>query len=143
MPMRRWIAAFFLIFVDAGAASAADEPRGIHLGEATTSQWRFGLNVRAPAGEVSGILATLPVPMDWPEQQVRVVSEDKSPNARISYRQPGDGVKQLVISIPKLATGEEASVILTLDVTKRRILEPADPRIYVLPSSNPKLTKYL
>ena len=35
--------------------------------------------VRAPARR-RGIRATLPVPMDWPEQQVKIVREEKSPN---------------------------------------------------------------
>ena len=60
-----------------------ESDRGIRLGESTKSQWRFGVEVRAVGGPVAGVLATLPVPMDWPEQQVKRVSEEKSP--RIGY----------------------------------------------------------
>lgn len=93
---------------------------------------------------MTGILATLPVPLDWPEQTVRIISEEKSPNVtRLSYRQPGEGVKQMLVSIAKLAAGDEASAILTAEITKRTIVEPADTSQFKLPANNPKLARFL
>lgn len=121
---------------------AADAP-GIRLGEPTVSLWRFGLTIRA-AGETSGILATLPIPMDWPEQKIKLLREDKSPQiAKLNYRTLDNGVKQLIVAIPKLAAGEEASAVLTLEVTKHHILEPTDSQQYRLPASSSSLAKFL
>src|SRR5688500_19870108 len=77
---------------------AGDEsPAAVRLGEPQISQWRFGVVVRA-RGAVTGILATMPVPMDWPEQQVKTVVEEKTPNvSRVSYRTLDGGVKQMVV----------------------------------------------
>jgi hypothetical protein len=111
----------------ASAAIAAEDAPGIRLGEATISTWRFGVTVEAADGPVTGILATLPVPMDWPEQQVEVVSEEQTANVgRVTYRTLDGGVKQMLVSIPKLNAGEEASASVTLKITKRQILEPAE-----------------
>jgi transglutaminase-like putative cysteine protease len=109
-----------------GGAALAEEAGSVRLGEPVRSQWRFGVVVKAP-GAVTGIVATLPVPMDWPEQAVRIVSEEKSPKVgRISYRTLDGGVKQMVVTIPRLAAGDEASAIVTFEIDKRRILEPLD-----------------
>src|SRR4051812_24277523 len=96
--------------VSIGSLLAADDSRGIRLGQATTSQWRFGVVVTAAGGPVSGITATLPVPMDWPEQAVKRVGEDKTPNVGgVSYKTLDGGVRQMVVTIPRLASGAEAS----------------------------------
>jgi hypothetical protein len=126
------------------AANAAAEDRGIRLSEPTTSQWRFGVVVRA-AGATTGIKATLPVPMDWPEQAVRVVKEGKSPGiGGVAYRTLNGGVKQMIVSIPRLAAGDEASAIVTFEINKREILEPDDTALYQLPAKNSReLAKFL
>ena len=75
--------AFVFAVSDPRCLAAADEPRP------AASAWAkprpasggFGVSVRA-AGAVTGIRATLPVPMDWPEQQVKIVREEKSAERR-------------------------------------------------------------
>jgi hypothetical protein len=134
-----------VLFAPAERASGEEaEARGIRLGEASTSKWRIGVTVHAP-GAVTGILATTPVPMDWPEQQVKTVGEEKSPNiGRISYRVLDGGVKQMLISIPRLNAGDDASAIVTFDVTRSEILAPEDTGVYSLPArSSRELSKYL
>ena len=64
-----------LALLHASNCTAAD--RGIRFGQETISTWRFGVVVKAPAGAINGIRATLPVPMDWPEQTVKKISEEK------------------------------------------------------------------
>jgi transglutaminase-like putative cysteine protease len=139
--------AFLLCFLLLGPFArpvAADDSRGIRLGETTTSKWRIGVVIRA-TGEVNGILATTPVPIDWPEQSVKTLSEEKTPHVqRLSYRTLDGSVKQLLISIPHLSAGDEASAVVTFEISKRRILEPADPTIYRCSSKPDRdLGKYL
>lgn len=126
------------------ALALGEETRGIQLGEATTTKWRIGVTVHAP-GAVTGILATMPVPMDWPEQQVKIVSEEKSANVgKISYRTLDGGVKQMLVSIPKLNAGEDAKAIVTFEVTRNEILAPAETAVYGVPAnSSRELKKYL
>lgn len=130
------------LLLNASLASAEDSA-AIKLGDTATSRWRFGVVVKAPAGAVTGITATLPVPTDWPEQQVKQVAEEISPLVgKVSYRML-DGVKQMVVTIPRLAKGEEASAIVELEITKREILEPASLAGLVVPRAKSDLAKYL
>ena len=55
-------------FVDAGSA-----PSGPRFGDARAQRFRVGMIVGATAGSLRDIYATMPVPGEWPEQQVRVV----------------------------------------------------------------------
>jgi transglutaminase-like putative cysteine protease len=123
---------------------ADTDSRGIRLGEATTTKWRIGVTVHAP-GAVTGIVATTPVPMDWPEQQVKIVSEDKSANVgKISYRTLDGGVKQMLVSIPRLNAGEDASAIVTFEVARNEILAPSETAIYDTPAKTSReLSKFL
>jgi transglutaminase-like putative cysteine protease len=117
---------------------------GIRLGEQTTSKWRFGVVVKATGGAVTGIRATLPVPMDWPEQTVKKINEEKTSNVdSITYRPLDAGVRQMIITIPRLPTGGEASAVVTLEVTKSRILPPDDTSVYQVPKSSAALAKFL
>ena len=124
----------------------ADDPTQprLKLGEQTTSQWRFGLVVKAPAGAVNGIVATMAVPSDFPEQKVRIIKEEISPQVKkVSYRDLG-GVKQMVVSIPKVAAGEEASVIVTFEIIKHEIEKPDDITGLAVPAKPTKdLSKFL
>src|SRR4051812_48663444 len=83
----------------------AEKSADVKLGKIATSRWRFGVEVTAEGGPVTGIVATLPVPMDWPEQKVKIVEEDISPRAKVSYRVVDGAVKQMLVNIPKLADG--------------------------------------
>ena len=125
--------------------SSSDDPSGsrLKLGEQTTSQWRFGVVVKAP-GTVSGIVATMAVPSDFPEQKVKTVKEELSPQVKkVSYRDLG-GEKQMVVSIPRLAAGEEASAIVTFEITKSEIEKPDDVGGLSSPAKPSRdLTKYL
>src|SRR3954451_8084114 len=115
------------------AFTAAAQDRGIRLGETTISQWRFGVVIKA-LGAARGIEATLPVPMDWPEQTIKRISEEKTPNVHgVTFKTLDGGVKQMVVSVPRLPAGGEASAVLTFEVAKRRIEPPRDTGIYRLP----------
>jgi transglutaminase-like putative cysteine protease len=142
--MRPFAAALALL-VGFTLAADADELTGIRLSEPTTSTWRFGVVVRAAGGPVRGILATTPVPMDWPEQTVKVVREEKTASVgRVSYRTLDGGVKQMLVSIPRLAAGDEASAVVTLEIDKRNILEPESTAGYrPPPRSSREIAKFL
>jgi transglutaminase-like putative cysteine protease len=117
----------------AGRSASADDARGIRLGEQTTSKWRFGVVVRA-AGATRGVRATLPVPMDWPEQSVKRLKEEKTPHVSpISYRPLEGGVMRMLVQIPRLAAGDEASAVATFEITKSRIEAPQDTSVYSVP----------
>lgn len=143
-PMRLLLSTLILVLLGA-AGSAADKEVPPSFGGETTTQWRFGVVVNARGGGVTGIQATLPVPTDWPEQTVKIVSEEKSPTVRkIAYRVLDGGVKQMLVTIPRLKAGEDARAVVTFEVTKREIIEPGSKGEFSIPAKmSRELQKYL
>jgi len=120
------------------AAAKAEAPA-----EVKPQKWEFGISIRAVNGPCAGLMGTFPVPMDWPEQQVKVVNEDITKVARHSYRE-SDGLKQMVFEVPQLGTGESATFFITLEITKQPQVPPADTASLVIPKDVPRdVRKYL
>ena len=112
---------------------------GIRLGEAKTKQWRAGVVVQAVGGSCQALKATLAVPIEWPEQEVKIVNEETTAHVkRISYRSIDDTVKQMVIEIPVVGAGQEARAIVTFEISRRAILAPEDTAGFEIPKRVPR-----
>jgi len=108
--------------------------------------WRIGMIVVAEGGGFRGIKGTVAVPMDWPEQRVRVVRSDLSPDVTVRYETIKETARQMIVAIPALRSGEQAKAIVTFEV--RRLLQqaPENPGVFSLPAakrSDPKLAPFL
>src|SRR5262249_23026954 len=92
-----------------------------------------------------GLFATVPVPFDWPEQEVQVIDEVVSPTVKqIHYRMTEGAVRQMLIEIPLLPGGSQAKVEVTFEVKRRDIFRPDDTSIYSIPRNPPRdVRKYL
>ncbi len=114
-------------------STRGDEGAGARLGPSQTMQMKIGLTVKA-TGAVRGIVATTPVPLEWPEQQVMQVGEQSSKAVKkVSYRSIDGGARQMVIEIPHLAEGEEATALVTFEITRHTLTPPMDTSVFVLP----------
>jgi transglutaminase-like putative cysteine protease len=100
-----------------------------------------GVVITAEAGACRNILATLPVPFDCPEQQVRVAKEDVSPLvAELTYRSIGPTgrasdagtARQMVLRIPHLPAGEECRAVVTFEIHRSTMQPPQDTSVYQL-----------
>lgn len=143
--MRRlllWLAASVLLspaaaqaqFDKPGKAVAAPPENGIRLDEQRVQRWKIGVVIRAP-GNCAGVLATVPVPTDWPEQSVKLLQEEFSPQVRrVTYRVLDGGVRQMVIDIPQIRAGETATALVTLEVNRSSLRPPLDPGVFKLPN---------
>lgn len=101
-----------------------------------TQRWMVGIRVFARTGPCVGIYGTFPVPVDWPEQDVKLVEENISDTIRKSQtRDLEDGVRQMVIAVPQLNFGEKAEAILTFELTRRVQPVPEDTTVYEIPRS--------
>ena len=127
----------FLISIVVGVVSLQLEPASsqeVRLQPISTQSWQIGMTVKA-TGATSGIVATMPFPMDWPEQQVRVIKEELTDNVgSVRYKVLSGGVKQMVVSIPRLRGGETASAVVTCEVTRQAILAPESTAELTVPS---------
>src|SRR6476660_637836 len=98
-----------------GFAASAGAEEDVKFSATAVSQWRIGIVVRATS-PATNVIGTMPIPMDWPEQSVKVIAEDVSPEVKkLTYRELEGGVKQMVMQIPKLQAGQEARAILTFE----------------------------
>lgn len=115
----------------AAGESGADGPG---LTNERKELWEMGCVVRAHGG-MAGIVATLPVPMSWPEQDVEVVDRSISRQVgNVRFRELQDGVKQLQITIPRLRAGDEAEVLVTMEIVKRDVAAPTETERLEIPS---------
>lgn len=98
------------------------------LGEPQTQLYRVGAIVTASRGPCGDILAIVTLPLETPWQQVRLIDEDFSPEvAAVEYRElPGGGVRQMMVSIPRLDSGVQARAIVTCEVTTHLLVPPED-----------------
>jgi Transglutaminase-like superfamily len=114
------------------------------FGKPFTTKWRIGLEVRA-TGAMTGITAYIPIPTAWPEQEVKITSDEHTSNAKpAKYRSVDSGVNQFHIVIPKLAAGDSAKSVIFIDVTKRNILPPTETEGFRSPKGvDSSLKKYL
>ncbi len=110
-----------------------------------TLRWKVGIKIAAATGPCSGIRGTFSVPIDWPEQDVKVVEENVSDTVRqTQYRNLDAGVRQMFFVIPRLNFGETAEVTVTFEVTRRTKPLPLDTTVYHIPKSMPReVRKYL
>jgi hypothetical protein len=108
------------------------EAKGPKLGEAQVQRWQFGLVVQAAAGPARDMIGYVPMPGEWPEQQLSVVAEEFSPGVRTAYETVA-GVKVMVVTIAQLAPGNEAKALVTYEVRRHALLPPEKTDIYVLP----------
>jgi hypothetical protein len=125
-------------------AAPAAPAGGALLDKAATQQWQVGVKIQAVGGPCGGLFGTIPVPTNWPEQQVKVIHEDISPTVRrVTYREEG-GIRQMLFEIPQLPAGEIAKALITFEVTKSAQVAPADTSVFVIPSKLPRdFYKYL
>jgi len=116
-----------------------------HFETTVKNRWKIGLEITAGSSPVTGITATVPVLMDWPEQHVEVVEENLSPCVRrVTYKTLNGGVKQMTISIPKLEAGDTAVAVLTFEIEKGFPAEPEDTKDYLeAKTTATQLRKYL
>lgn len=100
---------------------------GTTLGEKQTAFWECGLEVIARSGECKNLLATVPVPVDWPEQKVKLVEENVSSYAKkVDFKTQTGGVKLMVVTIPLLPHGEKAEARLRYEVDSYAQEAPKD-----------------
>ena len=130
-----------LTFPGLGFAQFKTEPtgNGVKLDQAVTKKIKCGVRITASGGPCKGIVATVPVPMDWPEQQVQVLEEDFSPTVKsVNFRVVGGGARQMVVEIPILPSGQEAHAYVTYEVNKHTLLPPDATDAFEIPKKVPR-----
>ena len=63
--------------------------------------------IKASGGACRGMTGYAPVPTDWPEQEVNIVEEDVSPEAKVSYEMVDGGVRIMNVQVDILARAKK------------------------------------
>jgi transglutaminase-like putative cysteine protease len=122
------------------------DPGGAKTGAAQTHKWKAGVVITAVGGPCKSIVGYVPVPIEWPEQTVKVVEQDISPGVKVSYQTLDETAKLMVLHIPLIAAGEQAKAVMTFEVNRSMQLAPDDKTALVLPAAkdlSPALRRYL
>lgn len=145
-PIRTTFLAILLMLVAATATVTAqqDSEAGPQFTEPQTVYYEFGLKITSK-GESTGIIGTVPIPVDWPEQTITIVDERKTDNIRtLSYKDFKGRLRQLVIKANRLSTGEVAQGSVVFQVQKKNITAPESTQELVFATKVPaKIKQYL
>jgi hypothetical protein len=138
----------FILFCVSSALAQFKEadPGGAKQGVAQAHKWKTGVTVTAVGGPCRSIVACLMVPIEWPEQTVKVVEKDVSPGVKVSDEALGDSARLMIVRIPTLPAGQQAKAIWTYEVNRSMQLKPDDKTVFVLPAAknlSPALRRYL
>lgn len=91
-------------------------PGGVTLGESLKQYWECGFTIQARGKACEKIVGTVPVPVNWNEQKVRVVKETVSPYAKISFKKQPGGSQLMMVRLNILPAGEKAEIIVRYEV---------------------------
>jgi hypothetical protein len=129
--MRRTPAIGLILFLALAAVVRADDTSteksasdaAPKLGEVNVQKWKVGMIVSASGGPVGRLTGTTTIPIDWPEQSVKILDKDLSSGVTVDYRNYGTA-KQMVVHIPRVADGKEVRAVLVLQVARHTLLPP-------------------
>lgn len=139
MRIRTIIVVTILTFIAVAPAAAQfkqGESEGPKMGDSQTTCWRTGIIVKALGGACRGITGYSPIPTEWPEQQVKVIEEEISPEAKITYKMVDGGVKLMNLRIRQIPAGREVKALITVEIRRSTILPPDDTDQFVILEKN-------
>jgi len=119
-------------------AVEASENSRVSFDSPQTARWRIGLILETPV-TCTNVVATFPVPMNWPEQQVRLLGQSVSPLiTQWAPREHVGGAKQIALQINQVLAGATAELLLELEITRSRILPPQQTDDLIIPKRLPR-----
>ncbi|MFN7840486.1 MAG: transglutaminase-like domain-containing protein [Pirellula sp.] len=103
---------------------------------------KFGLRISANGNLCSNMIATMPFPMDWPEQKLNVLNHDVPNTAVSNFRDLPAGARQLLLQMNSLGPTDVANLLVEVEIEKSFIDPPADTSILRIPKTLSKELKF-
>ncbi len=94
---------------------------------------RVGAKIQAAGRAVSGVVVTMQVPTEWPEQHVSMYEENLPPEVDRSTYRDTDTVRQFIGTIPRLTAQSGLEIEILFDVTVSGIAYPEQTDHLVIP----------
>lgn len=105
-------------------------------------QMQFGLRIAANGNLCTNLMATLPFPMDWPEQKVTVINHYVPDNALSNFRDLPAGARQLLLQMNTLGPSDVANLLVDVEIEKSFLDPPPDTSIFRIPKTLSKELKF-
>jgi hypothetical protein len=92
----------------------------LELADPRTYRLKVVIRISAVEAAVTNVIATGPIPMDWPEQTVRLLSEKISPGAKCTESVLKGQASLIRFQVAKIPQGGSASVERLYEITRYR-----------------------
>lgn len=92
----------------------------LELTDPRTYRLKWVIKIDAPDAPAKGIVATGPIPMEWPEQHVRLLREKRSPHSRVSEQVFNGQAAVLKFQVSQIPKGGTAFIERLYEITRYR-----------------------
>ena len=144
--LQRFIFPILLVLFGSATASAQfdftqNEPDGSRyiggprLGESHIQTFRAGIVIE-PGADVENAQITVPVPMNWKEQRIINVNEermDAGVASQIEYRILEDGAQEMRLHLGTVRPTKPLEIVVAFELQNYELLPPDNPGQYVIP----------
>lgn len=106
-------------------------------GAPVESIWEFGLEVKASAN-ARGIAASVPVPREWPEQEIEILEEVTTDGiGRLKVTSKTKWTKQMDFRISRMRGGQTETAYIRYRIKKKMIKAPQDTSVFEIAKKPP------
>lgn len=124
--------------VEAKAGGAVAIDPALELSAPRTYQMKIVVRIEAPPDSAcKNVVFTAPIPMDWPEQKVRLLNRKFTAGGKYKETTKKGQCRTMKYQIPRLAAGEAASVELLYEITRWQMRFAAPVETLDLPHGPP------
>ena len=124
---------------DKTSADEVPATSGIELFAPRKMEMQFGMRFFSNENFCSNMHATIPFPLNWPEQKVTVLGNEFPQGVVWAFRDLPIGAKQqalarqLVMDIASLGPKNKLDLVVRVEIEKSFINAPPDPTVFVIP----------
>ena len=119
---------------------------GPRLGESQTQTYRAGIVIQ-PGAAMLNAQITVPVPMNWKEQRIININEEKMDAgvaSQIEYHIINDGAQEMRLRFGTLRPTQRLEMVVAFELQNYALLPPDNPSQYVIPKKiMPDIKPYL
>lgn len=112
---------------------------GPKRGNSQRQTWRAGIIIE-PGSQIEEAKVTLPVPMEWFEQEVVKINEEKTDAAlssNIRYKIVNNGAKEMILLLGRMRPHRKVEVVVDFELLNYELLPPDNTEDYVIPKRIP------
>jgi len=112
---------------------------GTRLGKSQTQTYRAGI-VLEPGTAMNYALISVPVPMEWKEQRIVSINEEKMDAnlaSRIEYHTLPGGAREMRLQLWNVQLVKPLEIVVAFELQNYELLPPENPSRYVIPKQVP------